>query len=358
MKNLLKNNLLLICLTVLITCLYSCNKLKVTPVLSNGWDALGDLNADSGLGPLAVDDKNYAYVGGHFTGQPDAYHVEKWNGVTWTQVGSLGANATITCLAVYGNAIYASVDSTPAVPGFVSEWDGSSWTKLKDTLTGRIAGGHISSMAVAGDGKVYVVVNNNEIDAWDGYRWKNITGADTLFVNSNMFALTSDFGSYVYTGICARGTGAYPGVALWNGSSLSLVGSYVPNNDILALAIGNLGSVYSAGKFTNKQKQPFIAAWDGANWSELGGANSMNAPGDILCMTTDFGGSVYAGGYLQDGSGNYYVSKWTGHSWTKLNTGVSLNSPITSLAVDKGGNIYAVTYNKSTKKNFLAIYQQ
>ena len=92
----------------------------------------------------------------------------------------------------------------------------------------------------------------------------------------------------------------------------------------------------------------FLFTKTNAQWSEVGGLNSLAANNQILSISTDKAGNVYAGGYFTNASGNIYVAKWDGKTWSELggknsftgvNNGIGI-SRIHSIASDASGNIY------------------
>jgi hypothetical protein len=87
-----------------------------------------------------------------------------------------------------------------------------------------------------------------------------------------------------------------------------------------------------------------VAKWDGVNWTELIGTNSLNAIGTIFSICSDKYGNIYAAGNFKDKNNAYmYVAKWNGSNWNELdgNSNLQANDIIFNLCSDKAGNIYA-----------------
>src|SRR5207247_2849573 len=81
-----------------------------------------------------VDGSGNLYIGGDFTivGDVFANHIAKWNGSSWTALGS-GMNGSVYALAVSGSDLYAGGYFTTAggsAATNIAKWDGSSWTAL------------------------------------------------------------------------------------------------------------------------------------------------------------------------------------------------------------------------------------
>ena len=99
----------------------------------------------------------------------------------------------------------------------------------------------------------------------------------------------------------------------------------------------------------------FISSNLNAQWSELGGLNSLNASENIKSICTDPAGNIYAGGTFNKQNGDKYcVAKYNGNGWAELAVAGqnSLSwSLISSLCSDKDGNIYAADNSYVAKFN-------
>src|SRR5437016_9536958 len=126
-------------------------KIKILAVLSlglAGWTTFADptfsdanwismggiLGTSRFVDAAAVDGSGNLYIGGGFTivGDVFANRVAKWNGSSWTALGS-GLNNTVVALAVSGSDLYAGGEFTTAVGSAanrIAKWNGSSWTAL------------------------------------------------------------------------------------------------------------------------------------------------------------------------------------------------------------------------------------
>jgi hypothetical protein len=102
----------------------------------------GEVNAlsvfDDGNGPAL-------YAGGRFTnaGGVSANTVAKWNGSSWSALGS-GTNGHVNALTVFddggGPALYAGGEFTTAggvAANYVAKWNGSSWSPLGSGMNAR-----------------------------------------------------------------------------------------------------------------------------------------------------------------------------------------------------------------------------
>src|SRR5205807_8660781 len=104
-----------------------------------GWDRLGN-GGTPGTPSLngAVDTMTTApgvlIVGGAFHdagGLAAADYIAKWDGSTWSALGSSPLNGTVDAIAYYGGKIYAGGQFTNAGGNtnadFLAVWDGSTW---------------------------------------------------------------------------------------------------------------------------------------------------------------------------------------------------------------------------------------
>lgn len=95
------------------------------------------------------------YVGGQFTtaGGASANYIAKWNGTSWSQLGSgitNGLNGGVYALAVMGGKLFAAGYFTTAggvTATNIAQWDGTSWSPLG---TGLVAYSAVEALAVIG----------------------------------------------------------------------------------------------------------------------------------------------------------------------------------------------------------------
>ena len=234
------------------------------------WSALGSGTTNGNVYSIAVSGTD-VYVGGSFTtiGGISANRLAKWNGFTWSPLGS-GANEKVFALAVQGSNIYAGGMFTSmggaAHTGYIAKWDGSSWSAVSN------------------------------VDGADGY-------VSTIAVN----------GTDVYAGGMFTSIGGVSAerIAKWDGSSWSALGTGA-NDEVRAIAV-NGTDVYAVGVFTRiggVDNTYYIAKWDGVTWSPLG----SEANREFYAIAVS-GSDVYAGGGF--GIANY-IAKWNGSSWQPI----------------------------------------
>ena len=175
----------------------------------SSWSALGS-GMDALVRALTVFDDGTGggpalYAGGDFStaGGVIANHIARWDGSSWSALGS-GMDALVNALTVFddgsgsGPALYAGGGFTTAggvSANEIAKWDGSSWSALGSGLkrTTVIAlsifddGSGSGPALYAGGGFATAGgVSANRIAKWDGSRWSALGSG----MNSNVAAMT------------------------------------------------------------------------------------------------------------------------------------------------------------------------
>jgi hypothetical protein len=344
------------------------------------WFGLGSNGAGDGvlnwyIYAIAVSGSN-VYVGGLFTnaaGIPQADKVAKWNGSTWSALGSNAAgddgalNDSVTALAVSGTDVYVGgwFQNAAGIPtaDHVAKWNGSSWSAMGSNGAGNGAiNGPVDVLKVSG-GNVYVggAFNNAAglaaglgIAMWNGSTWSTL-GSTAATNGVNDIAIS---GGDIYVGTSTADIAGIPeadGVAKWNGSTWSALGSNGSGNgaiqgDVFATAMCG-GALYVGGSFTNAAVlggADYIAKWNGSAWSALGTNNVGNGMlNDVVLGLACSGSDLYVGGQFTNAAGIAEadnVAKWNGSAWSALGSdgagGGALTGWVESLAVS-GTDLYA-----------------
>jgi hypothetical protein len=132
------------------------------------------------------------------------------------------------------------------------------------------------------------------------------------------------------------------GIARWDGSTWSALGSGVDGFGVLALKVyddGGGDDLYAGGIFTAAGGTPanYIAKWDGSTWSALG--SGVGSPVFALGVYDHSSArGLYVGGDFDEAGGTpaNYIARWDGSSWGVLGSG--MDSGVVALAAyDDGG---------------------
>lgn len=252
-----------------------------------------------------IDGNGNIYAGGYFTfaGEVAANNIAKWDGTTWSALGT-GTNSHVRTLAVDDSRnLYAGGNFTTAggvTVNHVARWDGTAWHPLGSGMDGYYEDS-VGALAVGPDGSLYA-----------GGPFTTVSG---VAVNC---------------------------IAKWDGSNWSALGSGM-GGTVLALAFGPDGSLYAGGQFTTAGGMPanYIARWDGVTWHPLGSGVWGDFYPNVSVLLVGPDGTLYAGGDFTTTGGvaANHIAKWDGSQWSALGEGLN-RFPLT-LAMDRRGNLYA-----------------
>jgi hypothetical protein len=236
---------------------------------------------DDGGGPAL-------YAGGWFTsaGGVDASYIAKWDGTSWSPVGS-GTNSPVVTLAVFddgaGPALYAGGSFTSAggvAASRIARWNGSTWSPLGSGMDWSVR-----ALAVFDDG-----------------------GGEALFAG----------GAFTTAGGASANS-----VAKWDGTTWSPLGTGMSGTsagNVAALAVFDDGggeALFAGGVFASAGgiAAKNVAKWDGSAWSPLGsGVDGFSFPYVAAFAPFDdgAGAALYAGGAFTSAidSGDSYLARW------------------------------------------------
>jgi hypothetical protein len=333
----------------------------------SAWSSLGTgttNGVNSGVQSLAVASNGDVYVGGGFSqaGGAAASRVARWNGTTWSTLGTggtNGANGDVFALKLGSNGdVYMAGDFTQVggtATSFLTKWNGTAWSSLGSATVSNGLNRQINALAVAANGDVYVGgyftqaggAPANYIAKWNGSAWSSLGTGPANGLNGEVFALVVGSNGDVYAGGNFSQAGGLPAnyIARWNGSAWSSMGTGPANgvnSFVRALAVAGNGDLYAGGNFSQAGGVTAnnVAKWNGTTWSSLGtgGANGVDV--GVIALAVSGNSEVYVGGYFtRAGSiAASYIAKWNGTTWSNLDSG--LNSNVLGLAVAGNGNVY------------------
>lgn len=285
---------------------------------------------DDGSGPSL-------YVAGQFTiaGGERAANIARWDGTRWYDVGggltypTIGFVDVVTMLvwddgsgpALYAGGFFAFAGSTPAL--CVARWNGSTWSALGAGLDERV-----QALAVFDDGSgpaLYAGGNftssngapRAHIARFDGANWNDVGGGTSSTGNDGgdvVAMLAHDDGSgmalYVAGGFDRAGTTAVSGLARWNGTAWSAVGT---------------GALAARGPFVSTGSGPAarlfvggigVAQWDGVTLSNVGTVGPIGSGvGELALFDPGTGVRLYG---VVHAANSTVLKSWDGVSWTNV----------------------------------------
>jgi hypothetical protein len=319
---------------------------------------------------VLVDDTD-VYVGGQFTdvnnsgtSLPTADYIAKWNGTSWSALGSNGIgdgalNNSVYALALDGSGRLVvggrfTDASNISVADYLAVWDGT-WSAIGTSALNN----QVLTLASSGTnlyvGGWFTNVNGlataDYLAKWNGSSWSALgsNGSGNGAFNDRVDVITVS-GADLYVGGLFTNAGnnnAADYIARWNGSAWSaLGGNFVGdgslNGTVYAIAVSG-NDVYVGGNFTDVNtymavltEADYIAKWDGSGWSALGNNGAANgAINNIVWSIAINGSDIYAGGYFWNVNNNGvsipeadYVAKWNGAGWSALGSGGAGDGPL------------------------------
>ncbi len=318
---------------------------------------------------VAFDASGNLYAGGFFvtTGGEGAANIAKWDGTSWSGLGS-GVDYIVSALTsdtngnLYAGGLFTTAGGTNA--NNIANWNGSAWSALGSGMDSPV-----SALVCDSSGNLYAGgyftnaggASANYVARWNGSAWFALgTGLD-----AEVNALACDTSGNLYAGGTFTNAGGVTAnnIAKWDGNAWSALGSGMSGAPGLfsvasvdALACDSSGNLYAGGSFTNAGgvSANDIAKWDGSAWSALGlGLGGAPLPDGsapyVSAIACDRKGNVYAGGCFASAGlvKANCVAKWDGSAWSPLGSGVGGTVPrtggtqVSALALDGFGNLQA-----------------
>jgi hypothetical protein len=320
------------------------------------------------------------YAGGFF-GATSQRTVVRWNGSSWTTIGT-PFNFVVNSLVAFDAdgpgpglpELYAAGGFTSPV-AYIARWTGTQWLQVGSGLDNSI-----NAMAVFDDDgpgpnpeslyicSSYLTVGGSFIGGvgrWTGTTFQALGAGLNGGVNS-LFVLDEDGPGPRPASLIAGGDFPYapapsPNIARWDGTAWRAMGSGIAAHTFAGTTFDPDGPGPAAsrlivvGDFTSTlstppQHAPRIAQWDGAAWAPFGPStdNGVSAPISSLALFDPDGPgpspmALFAAGQFTI-AGNQPISRlasWNGHSWSAL-PGGSPDNTVSALLVfdddDSGPN--------------------
>lgn len=284
---------------------------------------------------------NALYLGGQFfvpsAAGGGARSLIRYNGTTWSAVGSDGANIfgpttalsvrTGTRVGLLAGGIF-QIGSQPI--NSVALWNGTAWNSLGSGLTNpgvrdiafvpdtsaeglHAVGGFLGTRGTPGSAF-------NHAARWNGSAWQTLAGG----INGARYLTT--VGNVLYAGgsVSIPGQTSLGSVAAWDGAAWSLVPGIPVNQPVSAVCAFDDGTqqLLCVG-LRGTGGQSLVQVLRNGVWNQLGAPFAFNSTIVGLKQLSD--GSLYAMGIALQGTdgipGVRTVAKWDGVQWTMLPSG-------------------------------------
>lgn len=311
--------------------------------LTGDWSALGaglDLGSSGSVRVLGVLANGDLVAGGQFS-VPGGYGIARWDGATWSPLGS-GPGGIVLALTLLANGDLIA-GGTFSSRGYVARWDGSTWSMLGSGVDGLVwavtampngdvvAGGEFTSAGGA---------SANRIARWDGSTWSTL-GSGT---SGPVYALLPrPNGDLAVGGYFTAAGGAIANyVAHWNGAAWSTLGTGLSFSTLSFTALDN-GDLLACGAFPSAGGQTAggVARWNGTAWSVLN--TGLGTP-NVHSVSILPNGDLLAGGqFTVTGSPSSLpalrLARWNGSVWAAIGTG--MERPVVAVAPLPDGHYVA-----------------
>ena len=278
-------------------------------------------------------------------------NIAKWDGNSWSPLGSgvesdsVGLAPGIFDIALLGNDLYVAGQFTTAggaPAGNIAKWDGTGWSAL-----GGGTNGVLRALAVANDGVYvggYFVTDAGGVPVQNLAKWDFMSGwmdvgGGVPGVLPGVHALAVD-GNVLYVGGGFDQAGTVPAdnIAAWDGTQWSPVGGGV--DDYVSEILVDGSNLYVGGAFTSADGDSsvhLIGLWNGSGWSALGDG----VEGPVYYMVKSGGDLIAGGGFSVSGATwTGPLVKWDGARWLTFGRN-GLDRSVAALAVDANGLVYA-----------------
>ncbi len=300
------------------------------------------------------------FLGGPFRDIDGVAHngIARRVGNGWAPVGAGIADfgvfgpavAAITSLASGELVVGGSFPGAVGVPspGLVV-WNGAAWAPLGGGLAGLGSPPQVEALHVAANGDLLVagvfdIAGTAAVEGvarWNGSTWSSLgSGLTSQGQLVSLRAVTTAANGDVYVAgwFPLGGFGPTAKIARFDGTSWQLIGACDRRvQDLLVLPNGDL---LAAGEFTTVNGVPVgcVARWSNGVWSSFGGlgSTSPSSSSSALHLRLLPGSAVLAAGNFEQSGTFYKFARWDGSVWTRF---LDEQMFVADVAVDPRGEV-------------------
>ena len=220
--------------------------------------------------------------------------VEQYNGSSWTEVADTSSGKQQAGGLGTSTAAILCFGSPPAGGGATptEEWNGSSWTEKNDGNTGRYvigACGTTTAGLAAGGLTFPPAVQKANTESWDGTSWTEVNDMNTASRTYNISGVQT---SSISAG---RGEPNISNVETWDGTSWTEVAEINTTRREAAMSGFDNGNALLAGGDSGPPIRANTEFWNGTSWTEindLGTARKALTGGGSAAKGIVFGGTT------------------------------------------------------------------
>ncbi|MEO6598044.1 MAG: hypothetical protein ABIP94_25145, partial [Planctomycetota bacterium] len=215
--------------------------------------------------------------------------------------------------------------------------DGTNWTALGAGVVGYVsallalpAGGIVvaGSLTAAGGAATAGIAR------WDGTSWSSLGSMSLVGPSPNpspsFYAVAALPNGDLCASVYGAGASFFEGVMRFDGTAWSALGTAFPRAP-LALIVSPNGDVIAGGQSVPGGTADTVARWTGSNWAVLAGA-PFNHVRDLQQLPN--GLLVASGGFMASAAGR--VATWDGFVWTPLGDSPASLTPLSLAALASG----------------------
>lgn len=274
-------------------------------------------------------------------------------GGVWDVLGPPNASGTYTSVLavaaddtyIYFGGNFSNFDNIAAADNIVRM---NKTTQVYSALASGL-NGPVTDLAIAPNGDLYAVGfftsagDEDYIARWDGAAWNAVgtpTAGTAAITNVQTVAIGND-GSVYVGGIFTNWANIANAdrIARWDGSAWNAMGTGAAG-DVNSIVVQSVDKVYALGSFTSMGgvgDTDSAALWNGTAWESIGAGT---VTGVLYTGALSPGGELYVGGTVT-AIGGISVSRiavYNGTSWRDVGSGV--NNDVRKIAVAPNNDVY------------------
>jgi trimeric autotransporter adhesin len=279
-----------------------------------------------------------------------ATNIARWNGVSWSPVGT-GTNGRIYALAGQpGEGLVAGGSFTAAggiTANHIARWDGTGWSPLGTGMSVKDYG-YVYALAASPNGDIIAGgqfstaggVPVGRIAKWSAAAgaWESLGAEFTGRVNAVLQLPHGDIvagGTMRTPGSQIRGIGRRDAATgAWSGIGNGF------NGEVSSLGVLPNGELIAAGPLV-VWEYDFIRRWTGSNWEQVGSLIGLIGDSSVVRTITVLPGGTFvaAGNFWQaDGRMATRVAEWDGSTWHAVGRGTV--AEVEAIVAGPDGDMY------------------